>query len=79
MQIHGDNMVYPRNGEQVGEHTGGNGTAVALLLGLSRIRKVSRLGQHALMSQTRWVAYGMTAAEQIVSDRLDYGVKRAYQ
>ena len=47
MQVHGDDMVHAGDGEEIGEHPGGNGAAVALLLGLTRVGEVPRLGQHA--------------------------------
>ena len=41
--IHGDHMVHAGDGEQVGEHTGRDGTTMALLLGLARVGEISRL------------------------------------
>lgn len=47
MQVHGDDMVDASDGEEVGEHPGSNGATMALLLGLTRVGEVPRLGQHA--------------------------------
>lgn len=44
MQVHGNHMVHTGDGEQVGEHAGGDGTTMALLLGLTGIGEVSRQG-----------------------------------
>lgn len=63
MQVHGDDMIDAGDREQVGEHAGGNGTAMALLLGLARVGEIPRLrvSIHCDCVQTRRVAYGMTA------------------
>jgi hypothetical protein len=44
VQVHGDHMVHTGDGEQVGEHPGGDGTTMALLLGLTGVWEVSRQG-----------------------------------
>ena len=53
MQVHGDHMVHAGDREEIGEHTGRDGTAMTLLLRLARVGEVSRLSQHSLWIEVK--------------------------